>query len=151
MKSGWERSFTLLELLVAVALLAFVLSATLLLFFNCIMLNRVNRNISLAYSAFSAKMEEIKNAGFNSLYVSGSCPSPQLSGTFCDGNIFNLGGFLTSEGKARITITSDSGATNLKRVKIQGCFKSSPHGWIDGCNINNSGTWLDKLETLVAQ
>jgi|GEM_PF-1539515 len=151
MKKLPNRAFSLWELLLAIAILAFVLSAMLLLFLNCIVLSRVNRNTSLAYSAFSAKMEEIKGASFASLYVSGSCPDPQPAGAFCDGDIFDLDGFPSGEGKGKILIASEGGATNLKRIRIKGCFKSSSHGWIDGCDINNSGTWADKLVTLIAQ
>ncbi len=58
-----NKGFTLSELLLAAAILAFVLSGLLLLFINCIILNEANRNLSVATSHAQYIMEEIKNAG----------------------------------------------------------------------------------------
>jgi hypothetical protein len=149
-------------LLLSIAILAFVVSATLLLFVNCIMINRVNRNISLAYSAFQTKMEEVKNFEFECLFSSSptACQATE-SECPCDcapclitNETFPLEGFIqspSSEGRGMVEISNEGSATNLKRIRIRGCFRTSIHGWIDNCNINNSGTWAVKLETLVAE
>lgn len=62
-----DRSFTLAELLLACAILAFVLTGLLSLFINCSILNETNRNLSIATSHAQYIMEEIKAAGFTGL------------------------------------------------------------------------------------
>ncbi len=62
-----DRSFTLAELLLACAILAFVLTGLLSLFINCIVLNEANRNLTIATSHAQYIMEEIKAAGFTGL------------------------------------------------------------------------------------
>ncbi|MBN2830874.1 MAG: type II secretion system protein [Candidatus Omnitrophica bacterium] len=59
-----KKGFTLPELLLAVAILAFAISGMLYLFVNCSFLNNSNRNLSIATSHGQFVMEGIKNAGF---------------------------------------------------------------------------------------
>lgn len=63
----YSKGFTLPELLLAAAILAFALSGLLLLFTNCILLNAANRNLSIATSHAQYIMEDIKVAGFTGL------------------------------------------------------------------------------------
>lgn len=61
--------FTLAELLLSAAILAFALSGLLLLFTNCIVLNGVNRNLAIASNHAQYIMEEIRGVGFTGLEV----------------------------------------------------------------------------------
>lgn len=67
--------FTLAELLLAAAILAFALVSLLALFINCIFLNDTNRNLSIAIGHAQYAMEEIKNTAFGSIIASynGTC------------------------------------------------------------------------------
>ncbi|MDD3087992.1 MAG: prepilin-type N-terminal cleavage/methylation domain-containing protein [Candidatus Omnitrophica bacterium] len=69
MPSG-KSGFTLSELLLAVAILAFAMSGMLYLFVNCSFLDNANRNLSLAVSHGQFVMEDIKDADFSSLQAS---------------------------------------------------------------------------------
>ncbi|OQB12858.1 MAG: hypothetical protein BWY16_00355 [Candidatus Omnitrophica bacterium ADurb.Bin205] len=69
MPSG-KRGFTLSELLLAVAILAFAMSGMLYLFVNCSFLGNANRNLSLAVSHGQFVMEDIKAAEFSGLQES---------------------------------------------------------------------------------
>ena len=57
-----KSGFTLSELLLAAAILVFVLAGLLALFANCLILNDANRNLIVATSHAQYIMEEIKNA-----------------------------------------------------------------------------------------
>jgi len=102
------KGFTLLELLVGVAILVFVLCGLLYSLISCIILNETNRKFSLAYNAIQTKMEEIKNTDFSDLSV-------------LDETSFNLSGFPVGSGKGKITVTDE--ASDLKKIKIVACFK----------------------------
>ncbi|MDD5506606.1 MAG: prepilin-type N-terminal cleavage/methylation domain-containing protein, partial [Candidatus Omnitrophica bacterium] len=54
------RGFTLSELMIAAAILVLVLSALLVLYINCMILNEASRNLSIATSHAQYMMEEIK-------------------------------------------------------------------------------------------
>ncbi|MDD4981919.1 MAG: type II secretion system protein [Candidatus Omnitrophota bacterium] len=69
MPSG-KSGFTLSELLLAVAILAFAMSGMLYLFVNCSFLDNANRNLSLAVSHGQFVMEDIKDADFSGLQAS---------------------------------------------------------------------------------
>jgi prepilin-type N-terminal cleavage/methylation domain-containing protein len=142
-----HKAFTLIELLLAVAILAFALTSMLLLFFNCIILNKTNRSITYAYNALQAKMEEIKNTSFASLYA--TCPDPRPSGCFCNGDTFDLDGFASGDGGLRIEISDETDRRKLVRIKT--CFKTGHNRWIDSCNINNTNTWNSKIVTFISK
>lgn len=61
------RAFTLTELLLAAAILAFVIAGLLMLFINCAFLNDANRNLTIATAHAQFAMEEIKNTTFASI------------------------------------------------------------------------------------
>ncbi len=61
------RGFTLSELLLAAAILAFVLAGLLALFLNCIVLNDANRNLTVATTHAQYIMEQIKGTDFAQL------------------------------------------------------------------------------------
>lgn len=62
-----SKGFTLPELLLAAAILAFVLTGILLLFINCMLLNAANRNLALATAHAEYIMEDIKGTDFTGL------------------------------------------------------------------------------------
>ena len=62
-----SRGLTLSELLLAAAILAFVLCGFLVLFLNCSFLNESNRNLTLAVSHAQYIMEDIKNTYFSEI------------------------------------------------------------------------------------
>lgn len=59
-----NKGLTLTELLLAAAILVFVLSGILALFMNCIILNESNRNLTHATSHAQYVMEGIKHTSF---------------------------------------------------------------------------------------
>lgn len=65
-KGFWSLTgFTLSELLLAAAILAFVLTGLLLLFINCSLLNEANRNLTIATSYAQELMEVIESKRFD--------------------------------------------------------------------------------------
>ena len=61
MKKVYPKSLTLTELLLAAAILTFVLCGLLALFVNCLFLNEGNRNLTTAVAHAQYIMEEIRN------------------------------------------------------------------------------------------
>lgn len=68
-RSGNQRkkAFTLSELLLATAILAFALCGILLAFVTCSFLNESNRNVTRATTHAQHVMEDIKNTTFNTI------------------------------------------------------------------------------------
>jgi len=133
------RGFTLSELLLAAAILAFVLTAILMLFLSAIILNEISRSNALAYNAIQAKMEEIKNtaaANFDALDA--------LNGTS-----FDLAGFSSGNGKGRITVSNEGGSLSFKRITIRACFMSRRR--LIGDNIDNCQSSPVELTTLIVK
>lgn len=62
-----KKSLTLIELLLAAAILAFVLAGILALFIGCMFLNETNRNLTTASSHAQFAMEEVKSTSFKSI------------------------------------------------------------------------------------
>ena len=67
LKRPYNRGFSLAEILLAVAILAFVLVGLLALFINCLVLNESNRNLTVATTHAQYIMEEIRNMDFTQL------------------------------------------------------------------------------------
>jgi hypothetical protein len=134
-----------MEFLVAAGILAFVLCGLLLLFVNCVLINELNRNFTLCYNAIQAKMEEIKNTGFDNLFTSyaGSCPA----GAFCNGDTFNIEGFPAGNSQGVIRITGEN--STLKRIRITACFKSRNR--LIGNSLTGCSSSPAELVTLIAR
>ena len=62
-----NRGFTLAELLVSVAILAYAISGSMALFFYCFFTNEMNRNLTAATSHAQYIMEDIRNTTFSSI------------------------------------------------------------------------------------
>lgn len=129
-----KSGFTLSELLLAAAILVFVLAGLLALFTNCLISNETNRNFTLAYSAIQAKMEEIKDTSFDNLDA-------------YNGTSFDLDGFPSGNGKGKIGVSNE--ATDLKRIRIVACFKVRNR--LIGNDINNCQSSPAELVTLIAR
>lgn len=61
------KGLTLAELLLAAAILAFVLCGILILFVQCSFLNETNRNLVIATSHIQYIMEEVRNTSFSQI------------------------------------------------------------------------------------
>ncbi|MFY9402138.1 MAG: prepilin-type N-terminal cleavage/methylation domain-containing protein [Candidatus Omnitrophota bacterium] len=64
-----NKGFSLVELLLAAAILAFVLTGLLFLFAQCSLLNEANRNKSTAVSHAEYILEDLRSAGFTGLEI----------------------------------------------------------------------------------
>jgi len=62
-----NKGFTLAELILAAAIMAFALSGLLILLINCLFLNIANSNVSIAVAHAQYALEEIKNTNFTSI------------------------------------------------------------------------------------
>ena len=113
-----KKGFTLVELLMAAAILAFAMSGILLMFINCAFLNQANRNNSIATIHAETAMEYIKSQTFstiqNHLCTSGVSPVPVTWSL--DPATLNLSG-LTSE--------------SINATTTQTCCSRSPLDWLD--------------------
>jgi type II secretory pathway pseudopilin PulG len=67
MKISNKKAVTLVELLLAVAILVFAISGILLLFIHCSFLNESSRNLTIAASHAQFVMEDMKSASFSTL------------------------------------------------------------------------------------
>jgi len=64
MSKLYPKGLTLTELLLAAAILAFVLCGLLVLFTHCVLLNESNRNLTQATSHAQYVLEDIRNTNF---------------------------------------------------------------------------------------
>ncbi len=62
-----KKSFTLSELLLAVAIMAMALGTILLALVQCFLLNEANRNLTVAVTHAQYVMEDIKNTNFDDI------------------------------------------------------------------------------------
>jgi len=62
-----NKGFTLVELLLGATIMAFALTAFLVIFINCIFLNTSNSNLSIATAHAQYALEEIKSSNFTSI------------------------------------------------------------------------------------
>jgi len=138
-KKRHSRGFTLPELLLASAILVFVLTGMLMLFITCIILNETNRSVTLAYNAIQDKMEEIKTTASGDF---GSLDA--LSGTN-----FDLEGFSSARGQGRITVSNEGGSSTFKRITIRACFMSRRR--LIGDDIDNCQSSPVELTTLIVR
>lgn len=108
-----EEGFTLVEVLLSLAIIAVTLSGLLLTYVNVFVLADMVRDSALASNAVAARMEEIKNMDFDTL--------PAEAGAF---NLTSYGfpSLLPSRGRVEVT-TSFSGYPNtLTKVRITGTY-----------------------------
>ncbi len=104
-----SKGFSLAELLLAFAILVFVLAGLLLLFMNCLILNEANRNLTIATSHAQYVLEEIKNTDFADVKT-------QVDGGSWDWNAAEIG----AEGLTALTNESiDTSASGTDPLDIR--------------------------------
>ncbi len=124
------KGFTLLEVLIATAILAFCLCGLLATYVNMFFLTSLLRDSTLATNAVQAKLEEVRNLGY-------ACPSSE----------FTLNGISASDGKGVVQVSSVN--PTLKKIRIIACFRS--RGRVIGNDIEECSSSPIEAVTLVAQ
>lgn len=123
-----DKGFTLIEVLVAAAILVFCLCGLLATYVNMFFLQDLARDFTLATNAVQAKMEEVKRTDFTQLTQAKTGP-------------FNLTdyGLPITESKGRLEVEENFGGytSNLTRVRLIASFKS--RGRIIGEDSNLNG------------
>ncbi len=67
-KINQNYGFSLSELMIAVAILAPLCAMTVTVFLNCMQVNEMSRNTSLATTAVISRMHDIENTSFSQIY-----------------------------------------------------------------------------------
>ena len=116
-----QRGFTLVEVLVASAVLILATTGILLSYLRCLELNEVSRNSSLAVKVAKSKMEEIKSTAFNNIRT-----------TFHQVN-YSVPGLT-----ARMVSYVDDSTADLLEVTVTVCWQQQ-NGRIYGEDINLNG------------
>ena len=107
-KSAADRGFTLVEVLIAIGILAVVIVGLLQLFIYCSTLAEAAGNTTLAINEAQNKMEEIRGHDFSTVavdYASGGTP----------GNTFTL---TNLTGTGTVTISQFGGSSSLLQTQI---------------------------------
>ena len=102
-----KSGFTLLELMIGVGVLIVALTGLLGVFAHMISLNENSGKLTLAVAACQAKLEEMRNSDFSTLYVN-------YNGT--NGTSFNPNGFSSGEAKGAVSINNSN--PNLLQVFV---------------------------------
>lgn len=145
-----KSGFTLLELMIASAVLIVALVGLLGVFAHMISLNENSGKLTLAIAACQAKLEEMRNSSFSTLY------------TNYNGTSFNPAGFSSGEAKGAVSINNSN--PNLLQVFVSVSWRTRSNrvtgedinlnGVRDGGEDLNGNTRLDspgQLATLMAQ
>lgn len=104
-----KKGFTLIELMVALAILAFCLTGLLLTYIGMLVLNETTRNLTIATNAAQTELEKLRNQsnqplGFDSLVN-------------FNGATFDVPGFIAGNAKGRIEV-ANAGYADLNQVRI---------------------------------
>lgn len=118
-----KKSFSMVELMVGVAILVFALTSILASYANMFVLSDLARNTSIATNAVRSRMEEIKKEPFTNL-------------DSFDGTTFDLTGFTPSQAKGIVEVSDVAGFTNLKEVRVVGCFLNRERAIGEDSNLN---------------
>ncbi len=105
-----DKGFTLVEVMLATAILVFVLSSLLLVFINCIILNESSRNLTVAVSHAEFALEEIKSWDFSNITIGST-----------SWNITSIG--LTPLNSETLVITLTGAGTNPKNITANVIWK----------------------------
>ena len=145
-----KKGFTLLELMIAVSVLIVALVGLLGVFAHMISLNENSSKLTLAVAGCQAKLEEMRNANFSSLYA-----------TYNAAN-FNPAGFSSGEAKGAISINNSN--PNLLQVFVSVSWRTRSNrvigedrnlnGALDAGEDSNANGRLDSpagITTLIGQ
>lgn len=134
-----------MEVLLAVSILAFVLCGLLSTYISLFYLGDISRQVVLVTNAMQAKLEEIKNASFDSL--------PALNGT-----TFTIPGFANNNAIGQVQI-SNTALADLREARVVVSFRSKGlrvigedtniNGVLDtGEDSNNNGRLDSSMELI---
>jgi prepilin-type N-terminal cleavage/methylation domain-containing protein len=118
-----KKGLSLIELMIAVAILVFSLSALLASYSNIFLLADLARDRSRAANAVRAKMEELKKENFSNL-------------DSFNATTFNLDGFSANDAKGRIEVRTVTGTTDLKEIRVVASFRSRRRIIGEDTNLN---------------
>lgn len=110
MKLSAKKGFTLIEVLFAATILVSCLVGLLATYLNMFILSELMRDTTLANAAVQARMEIVKNTGFDSLFA-------------FNNSVADIEGFASADAKTRVEVT-DTAYSDLKRVRVSACFRS---------------------------
>lgn len=113
-----------MELMIASAILMFIIIGLLYSYIACFELNEFNRNLTLANNALQAEMESLRETPFDSLLL-------------LDGTSFTLGGFPSGSSMGFIDIYATP-YSDLIYVRLVGSWRQKS-GRIIGEDINLDG------------
>ncbi len=121
--------FTLVELMIAVAILAIILLGLLAVFTSCFKLNETSRNLTVAINGAQKKIEEIRNSTFSSVY------------SIYNGAAFEVDGLDNSDSEGSIMVDNTNPA--LLEVTVTVCWRQKGGRIIGEDNGGGGGIALD--------
>lgn len=147
-----RNGFTLLELMIAVGVLVVALVGLLGVFAHLMLLNENSSKLTLAVTACQAKLEEMRNSSFSTLYSN-------YNGT---SGAFNPAGFSSGEAKGAIFINNSNQKLLQIFVSVSWMTKANRvigedknlNGIMDAGEDSNANGRLDspgQIATLMAQ
>jgi len=131
-----KSGFTLIEVLIATAVLAGVTLAILSTFMQCSNLRETSKNLGIAMSAARAEIEQLHNQDFSSI----------ATGTFTFDPIGLNGKGQTIITNASLTAIAGGGTTaDLKNIRVVVCWQQRSGRTIGEDNGAGQGTALDGI------
>ncbi len=123
-----KKGFTLIELMIAAAILVIALVGLLAAYTGCFGLNETARNLTIAMSGAQKEMEKIRNLAFS-----------QISAE--DGNSFEIAGIADADSEGVIEV--DSSNPDLLVVTVTVCWRQKGGRVIGEDNGSGGGTLLN--------
>lgn len=119
-----RRGFTLLELMIACAILIIALTGVLATYVACLDLAETTKNSNLALGAAQAEVEQMRRADFLSLYAT------------YNGHTFNVSTMGVNQSLGRTTI--DNSNPSLLKINIGVCWQQRGGRVIGECTYSGS-------------
>ena len=127
-----NKGFSLIEVLFAAGILAFVLCGLLVMYVNLFLFGDISRQTTLAVNAAQAKLEELKNTNFDSI----------ISGTF------TVNGFAAADAMGVVEVANAAPYSDLKIVRVVISFRQQGQR-IVGEDRNLNGVWDAGEDTMI--
>ncbi len=127
-----NKGFSLIEVLFAAGILAFVLCGLLAMYAQFFLSGDIGRQITLAVNSAQAKLEELKNTNFDSI----------TSGTFA------INGFAAADALGVVEVTNAAPYSDLKIVRVVISFRQQGQR-IVGEDRNLNGVWDAGEDTMI--
>jgi prepilin-type N-terminal cleavage/methylation domain-containing protein len=143
--------FTLVEVLLAAAILASAISAILATYYSCFILIGTSKNINIATNAAMGLMEEIRSSPFN-----------KIAENATDGGYNGLNFIVNNIPQSRGVVYVDSDNPELLQVTISVCWRqgnrimgedTNLNGQLDAGEVDNGNNIIDspvQLVTIIA-